>query len=126
MSLFHVQAPGTSPDALSRAIFVRDGFSKWAFLFGPLWLLYHRLWLALLVWIGGEIVLFMLIAPHVTPGDVLLLDLLARLWLAFDGSRLRLSRRAALDDVVVARDLGEAESIFFRRHIDERASVPPA
>jgi len=26
----------------------RDGFFVWAFIFGPLWLLWHRLWLALL------------------------------------------------------------------------------
>ena len=27
-------------------VFVRDGFSFWAFVFGPVWLLYQRLWLA--------------------------------------------------------------------------------
>jgi Protein of unknown function (DUF2628) len=27
--------------------FVRDGFSVWAFLLGPLWMLWHRLWLVL-------------------------------------------------------------------------------
>src|SRR5437773_6691214 len=34
----------TDPD---RFVFVRDGFSFWAFLFGPLWMLRHRMWLAL-------------------------------------------------------------------------------
>ncbi len=29
-------------------VFVRDGFSLWAFLFGPLWMLRHRMWLVLL------------------------------------------------------------------------------
>jgi len=29
-------------------LFVRDGFYFWAFLFGPLWLIYRRLWLVLL------------------------------------------------------------------------------
>ena len=28
-----------------RFVFVRDGFYFWAFLFAPLWLLWHRLWL---------------------------------------------------------------------------------
>ena len=29
-----------------RFVFVRDGFSFWAFLLGPLWMLRHRMWLA--------------------------------------------------------------------------------
>jgi Protein of unknown function (DUF2628) len=35
------------PDA-ERIVFVRDGFSFWAFLIGPLWMLWHRMWLVLL------------------------------------------------------------------------------
>jgi len=34
----------TSPE---RFVFVRDGFHFWAFVLAPLWLLLHRLWLAL-------------------------------------------------------------------------------
>ena len=33
-------------------MFVRDGFHFWAFLLAPLWLLVHRLWLALLGYLG--------------------------------------------------------------------------
>ncbi|MDQ2954956.1 MAG: DUF2628 domain-containing protein, partial [Pseudomonadota bacterium] len=33
-----------------RLAFVRDGFHFWAFLLAPLWLLWHRLWLALVLW----------------------------------------------------------------------------
>ncbi len=29
-------------------MFVRDGFSWWAFLFAPLWMLRHRMWLVLI------------------------------------------------------------------------------
>ncbi len=35
------------PDA-ERIVFVRDGFSFWAFLVGPVWMLWHRMWLVLL------------------------------------------------------------------------------
>src|SRR3954453_19792345 len=35
-----------------RFAFVRDGFSFSAFLFGPLWMLWHRMWLVLLGYIG--------------------------------------------------------------------------
>src|SRR6266571_2012914 len=34
-----------------RCAFVRDGFHVWAALAGPLWLAWHRLWLALIGWI---------------------------------------------------------------------------
>src|SRR5258705_2323861 len=34
-----------------RSAFVRDGFSFWAFLFGPLWMLRHRMWLVLIGYI---------------------------------------------------------------------------
>ena len=39
-----------APD-LERFAFVRDGFSFWAFVFGPLWMLRHRMWLVLLGYI---------------------------------------------------------------------------
>lgn len=39
-----------APDP-ERFAFVRDGFSFWAFLFGPLWMLRHRMWLVLIGYI---------------------------------------------------------------------------
>jgi Protein of unknown function (DUF2628) len=39
-----------APDPV-RFAFVRDGFSFWAFLLGPLWMLRHRMWLVLLGYI---------------------------------------------------------------------------
>lgn len=37
---------GITADALAGAALIRDGFSWGAFLFGPFWLLWNRLWLA--------------------------------------------------------------------------------
>ena len=34
-------------------MFVRDGFYFWAFLLGPLWMLWRRLWLVLVVYLVG-------------------------------------------------------------------------
>src|SRR5258707_1450023 len=53
MPVFTVHAP---VDAVRRAdsdrfVFVRDGFHFWAFVFGPLWLIWHRLWLALAAYV---------------------------------------------------------------------------
>ena len=35
----------------ARFVFVRDGFHFWAFLFGPLWMLRHRMWLETIVYL---------------------------------------------------------------------------
>jgi hypothetical protein len=40
--------------------FVRDGFSFSAFVFGPLWMLWHRMWLVLLGYIGVSVALELL------------------------------------------------------------------
>ena len=45
-----------SPDP-ERFAFVRDGFSFWAFLFGPLWMLRHRMWLVVIGYIVLVVVL---------------------------------------------------------------------
>ncbi len=36
-----------------RFAFVRDGFYFWAFLLGPVWMLCHRLWLVLVMYLVG-------------------------------------------------------------------------
>jgi hypothetical protein len=61
MSIYTVHEPplwagAAAPDP-DRYVFVRDGFLFWAFLFGPLWALRHRMWLVLLLYIAASIVL---------------------------------------------------------------------
>ena len=55
MPVYTIHAP-LSPRAGARSsddmTLVRDGFHFWAFVFGPLWLLWHRLWLAFLGFIA--------------------------------------------------------------------------
>src|SRR3954467_4292185 len=54
MPVYTVHGPiknGTDIAAADRFAFVRDGFHFWAALLGPLWLAWHRLWLALIGWI---------------------------------------------------------------------------
>ena len=57
MSIYTVHEPPLKADQSTpdpdRFVFVRDGFSFWAFLFAPLWMLRHRLWL---VFVGYVIV----------------------------------------------------------------------
>src|SRR5690606_15982316 len=51
----HEPRPRRNEDAAppERYTFVRDGFYFWAFLFGPLWMLWHRLWLVLFLYVIG-------------------------------------------------------------------------
>ncbi|MGN6747654.1 MAG: DUF2628 domain-containing protein [Xanthobacteraceae bacterium] len=55
MSIYTVHQPPLEAGAAAtepyRFIFVRDGFSWWAFLLTPLWMLRHRLWLALALYV---------------------------------------------------------------------------
>ena len=81
MPVYTVHAPvadGTDPRSVTdRFVFVRDGFHFWAFVFGPLWLAWHRLWLALIgyiaVWIGVAVALTLLHASAGTRFAVTLL-----------------------------------------------------
>jgi Protein of unknown function (DUF2628) len=55
MSVYTIhQPPLRAAEALpdpERFVFVRDGFDFWAFLLAPLWMLWHRLWLVLLIYL---------------------------------------------------------------------------
>ncbi len=119
MTLYVVQARGTDEAALARARFLADGFSWPAFVLAQLWLLYHRLWLALATWIVLEVAFFFLVLPHVSGWIAAAVDILARVFLGLEGNRLRSNkgaRRATLTDLVEARDRDEAEAIFYHRH----------
>jgi len=114
------EPPRRHDDALAhteRFVFVRDGFSWPAFLFGPLWMLRHRLWLAFIVYL---LVVFALGAATRVAGAgdwVLGISLLVALLIGFEASTLRryaLGRRGwNTVGVVVGDDLESAERRFF-------------
>jgi hypothetical protein len=124
MPVYTVHAPVVAdPDvrrATDRFVFVRDGFYFWAFILGPFWLAWRRLWLALLgyivVTIISAVALFQLQAGGVTRFAVMLL---IALLLGFEAASLRrwtLSRRKWRQlDIVVADDEDTAERRFFDR-----------
>ena len=119
MTLYVVQARGTDDAALLRAHFIKDGFAWGGFAFGWLWLAYHRLWLATAIYIALEVIALVWVRPHVEPQALLVLDLLGRLYVGLEGNRLREAkgaRRAALSEIVEARDRAAAEVAFYQRH----------
>jgi hypothetical protein len=124
MPVYTVHAPVAdgpgAQSAVDRFVFARDGFSFWALVFGPLWLLRHRLWLAfagyVAITVGVAVALSLL---HAGAGTRFTVTLLIALLMGFEAASLRrwtLSRRKWRQlDVVVADDEETAERRFFDR-----------
>jgi hypothetical protein len=101
-----------------RFAFVRDGFSFWACVLGPIWMLRHRMWLVLL----GYVVLVVAIevALHqlgASSNVSLTVGVLLALLIGFEAGTLRrftLGRRKWTNlGIVVDDDLETAERRFF-------------
>ena len=123
MPVYTVHAPGAGGADLrstDRFVFVRDGFHFWAFLFGPLWLIAHRLWLVLIGWIIAVIALDLVLAKiGVGSAAILFAEIIVALLMGFEAASLErwtLSfHRWRQLDVVVADDEEAAERRFFDR-----------
>jgi len=101
-----------------RFVFVRDGFSFWAFLLAPLWMLWHRLWLVLLIYIVVAVGLdSAAYYAGIDAAGVSLIELCIAVLIGFEASTLRrftLARRGFENVGVVAGDTIEAaEQRFF-------------
>jgi hypothetical protein len=129
MPVYTVHAPvadGTDARSVTdRFVFVRDGFHFWAFLFGPLWLARHRLWLALLGYIviavGTVVALSRLPASGGARFTVMLLIALLMGFEAASLWRWTLSRHKWRQlDIVVADDEETAERRFFDRWTEDQ------
>jgi hypothetical protein len=121
MSVYTVhEAPArmSAPSAAERFIFVRDGFSWWAFLLAPLWMLWHRMWLILVGYVlicgGIEAALVRFGASRTA---IFVVGLLISLLVGLEASTLRrltLRRRGWTHaGVVSGDDLEDAERRFF-------------
>jgi len=122
MIIYTVYAPQHPAESLQAraesAVFVKEGFTIWGFLFGPLWLLYNRLWF--------EFIAAILVAAGVAAGLVdlglkdqapVITDLLLALIIGFEGYNLlrwRLQRKGYVFLASVAgRTRLECERRFF-------------
>ncbi len=137
MPVYTVHAPVTNAAGIAatdRFAFVRDGFHFWAALLGPVWLVWHRLWLALIGWIAVTVAIDVGIVRLGASGTAIFLaNLLIALLMGFEASSIRrwtLSRRNWRQlDIVVARNKETAERRFFdrwaakQRVINDQAAV---
>jgi len=120
MSTYTVHVPPRENSArdLERYVFVRDGFSFWAFLLAPLWMVWHRLWLAL---IGYVVIAALLqIGLHLINASATVtftVGALLALLVGFEAATLRrttLTRRGWKNaGIVVGDDIESAERRFF-------------
>jgi hypothetical protein len=126
MKVYAVFEPRRRDDELmdhaDRFRFVRDGFSFWAFVFGPLWMLRHRLWLALVFYLLFTSALAAAAYYRAIPsGAEALVGLMLGLLIGLEAATLR--RRKLLwwrwrdAGIVVADDLIAAEQRFFDRWV---------
>ncbi len=114
-----------------RFVFVRDGFSWSAFLLTPLWMLWHRLWLALAVYLLMSAAIEAgLRALGASTFVLVLVGLLISLLAGLEAATLRrfkLARRHWRNiGVVTGDDLEAAERRFFDAWIRQAAARRPA
>ncbi len=123
MPVYTVHAPvanGADLAATDRFVFVRDGFHFWAAVASVIWLLWNRLWLALIAWVVLTVAIdFGMAALGAGRGAILFVDILLALLMGFEAASLQrwtLSRRKWRQlDIVVADDAESAERRFFDR-----------
>ena len=128
MPVYTVHAPranGVDFRATDRFTFVRDGFHFWAMLLGPFWLIWNRLWLALVGWIIAVIALQLVLAKlGAGASAIFLAELVVALLMGFEAASLQrwtLSRRNWRQlDIVLADDEETAERKFFDRWTKQR------
>jgi hypothetical protein len=130
MPVFTVHAPVAAVRRADsdRFVFVRDGFHFWAFLFGPLWFIAHRLWLVLAAYVVVVAAVIGLTVGLRTGDDalgiVLLIVALLTGYEAANAQRWTLSRGWWRElGIVVSDDAEAAERRFFAQWTGEAASA---
>jgi hypothetical protein len=135
MAAYSVFAPPLShagAEGAERFKFVRDGFSWLAFILGPIWMLFHRLVLVVILWLA---IVFLLGAAMrlfgVPSATAALVFLLLAFLTGLEASTLQswtLKRRGWREvGIVVADELEAAEQRFFDElcHHDPVGPGPP-
>ena len=134
MTIYTVHEPPLRADQTDpeRFKFVRDGFYFWAFVFGPLWLLFKRLWVVLIFYVIAiaalQAGLWLIGVPSAARGAV---SLLAHLLLGLEGATLQrwtLHENEWTQIGIVAGDSYEAaERRFFDTWVARNSAPrPPA
>jgi hypothetical protein len=128
----HQPSPRKNEDVAppERFAFVRDGFYFWAFLLGPLWMFWNRLWLVLVIYlVGTTAIQAALWALGVSGAVKFAVAFLIALLVGFEAGTLRrwsLRRRWTNVGLVVAPNQETAERRFFESWSADAVSSLPA
>ena len=134
MSIYTVHEPPLRPAESfpdpERFVFVRDGFSIWAFLVAALWMLWHRMWVLLAIYLAVATGLQAATRYGGVPGSVITVaELLISLLIGLEASTLRrftLWRRGWRNvGVVSGQDEEDAERRFFAAWADDASGQGP-
>ncbi|GLK79531.1 DUF2628 domain-containing protein [Methylopila turkensis] len=123
-------AARTLEDA-ERFVSLREGFSKAAFLFPFVWLIWRRCWLALALYLAAAVALALVAGLlSLRSGEAILLALLPNLAVGFEAAWLRarsLERRGyRFVAALMARSRDEAEAHFFAEWSADAHDPAPA
>jgi hypothetical protein len=119
MALYSVHMKGDGPQSLAEAAFVRQAFSWTAFILGPLWLLWHRLWAGFAVWAAACLILIAASLTIVSAAACQFIALALQILLGLEANRLREAKLARngyrLIEIIAAPARDEAEVAFYRQ-----------
>jgi hypothetical protein len=112
------ELPGAPLDG-NGIVLVKEGFSFPAFAFSWIWLAFHRLWIALAIWIGAAVSLSYLAQEIAGPGAAAIVSLALNFMLGAEANDIRrwtLSRIGYREAGIAAgATLEEAERNFFAK-----------
>jgi hypothetical protein len=127
----HQPSPRKNEDVAppDRFAFVRDGFYFWAFLFGPLWMFWNRLWLVLVIYLAGTAAIQAALWALGVSGVVkFAVGVLIAVLVGCEAGSLRrwsLRRRWSNVGLVVAPNQETAERRFFESWSADAVTPPP-
>jgi len=112
------ELPGAPLDGAG-IVLVKEGFSFPAFAFSWVWLLYHRMWVALAIWIGLTVTLSWVLQETLGPAAAAAASLALGFMLGAEGNDIRrwtLARKGYREAGIAAgASLEEAERNFFAK-----------
>ena len=123
MPVYLVHLPPAGKDLVKAALrttFTREGFKWGAFAFGPLWLLWNRLWLELFFFIVAAGLLFIAREFYgLEPEAMAAIYVVIAVFLGYEGTSMlegKLERKGfRFADVVAGTNIDEIERRFFAR-----------
>jgi hypothetical protein len=113
---------------LESAVFVKEGFSLWVYVFSIFWAVYHQLWFLVAVILGFYFTAnAMLKTGMIDLNFRMLLEFGFLIWISFSANDVRgrtlMKRGHILLDVVVARSEEEARQRLFDRYLPQSPVV---